>query len=185
MEKLLRLAPAPVALVALGLALVGGGSAVAGSLITSAQIKDHTIKMVDLNNHTVQQLQGQTGDTGPAGPQGPQGPQGDAGPAGTARGWALLKPDGTVMYHHGTFDNLVVTHPSTGVYCLGAASGTSIGLGNYDPVLATAHGQDFAKVVATVNTEYGSTCNPYGGHGVFTTNLAGTATDAYVVVALM
>ncbi len=97
----------------------------------------------------------------------------------------LLKPDGTVMYHHGTFDNLVVTHPSTGVYCLGAASGTSIGLGNYDPVLATAHGQDFAKVVATVNTEYGSTCNPYGGHGVFTTNLAGTATDAYVVVALM
>ena len=58
MKKLLRLAPAPVALAALGLALVGGGSAVAGSLITSAQIKDHTIKMVDLNNHTVQQLQG-------------------------------------------------------------------------------------------------------------------------------
>ena len=138
--------------------------------------------MVDLNSSTVHQLQGQAGDTGP---QGSQGPQGDPGPAGTARGWALLKPDGTVMYHHGTFDNLVVTHPATGVYCLGSASGTSIGLGNYDPVLATAHGPDFNRVVATVNTEYGSTCNPYGGHGVFTTNLSGSPVDSYVVVALM
>ena len=182
MKKSFRRVTPAVAVGALAVALISGGSAVAGSLITSAQIKDHTIKMVDLKGSTVNHLKGQTGDTGPQGPQGDQGPQGEAG---TARGWALLKPDGTVMYHHGTFDNLVVTHPATGVYCLGAASGTSIGLGNYDPVLATAHGPDFVKVVATVNTEYGSTCNPYGGHGVFTTNLAGTATDAYVVVALL
>ncbi|WP_323791861.1 hypothetical protein [Nocardioides sp.] len=164
------------------LCLASAGSAVAGSLITSAQIKDGTIKVKDLNKKTVKKLQGKSG---PVGAQGEQGEQGEQGPAGTARGSALIFPAGAVYNPVGAFENLTVVHPATGVYCLGSKPGTSNGIGNYGSVVVSAHGTDFTKHVATVNLEFGSTCNPHGGHGVFVTNLAGTAVDGYFAIALM
>jgi len=70
------------------------GGAVAGSLVTSADIKDHTIKSVDLKPGLVEKFSqpgpaGQDGAAGPQGPKGeagPAGPQGPAGPAGGGTG---------------------------------------------------------------------------------------------------
>jgi hypothetical protein len=65
----------------------------------------------------------QTGPQGPVGPQGPAGPQGTAGPqgpAGTADAYARVAADGTVnpdFSKNVTSEN--VTHPQTGVYCIG------------------------------------------------------------------
>lgn len=183
MRILRRLVPTPSMVVALlALVLISAGSAVAGSLVTSAQIKDRTIKVVDLKKSTVKALKGKQG---PAGPQGEQGAQGPQGPAGSARGYALIQPTGTLYNQQGTFADLVIVHPATGVYCLSKVAGGSTGIGNYGPVIASAHGQDFTKYVATVNLEYGSQCNLYGGHGVFLTNLSGTPVDGYVMVALL
>ncbi len=188
MRILRRLVPTPSMVVALlALVLVSAGSAVAGSLVTSAQIKDHTIKVVDLKKSTVKALKGKKGATGAAGEQGPQGPEGAQGPegdAGLARGYAMIQPNGTLYNQQGTFANLTIVHPATGVYCLGN-NGNSTGIGNYGPVIASAHGQDFTKYVATVNLEYGSQCNPHGGHGVFLTKLDGTPVDGYVMIALL
>jgi hypothetical protein len=78
-----------VALVALVVATTG--SAVAASLITSAQIKNGTIQTKDISKKTLKALKGKQGATGavggpgaagPAGPQGPQGTQGEKGEKG-------------------------------------------------------------------------------------------------------
>ena len=78
--------------------------AVAANLVTSADIKDQTIKKVDIGKAAVggdevkdsslkmkdlssgaqSKLKGNTGSTGPSGPQGPAGPAGPQGPAGPA-----------------------------------------------------------------------------------------------------
>ncbi len=192
MRILKRLVPTPSLIAAIViLVLVGGGSAVAGSLVTSAQIKDRTIQLKDLNRKTIKSLKGKRGPAGKQGIQGEQGiqgiqgEQGPKGDAGSARGVVMVNPNGTLYNPKGTFENLVVTHPATGVYCLGKAPGTSNGLGNYDLVVATAHGPDFAKLVVTINTEYGSQCNPYGGHSAYVTTLAGAPADGYFVLALL
>ena len=70
-----------IALVAV-LVVALSGTAVATSLITSAQIKDGTIQLKDLNKKTRTKLKGQAGPAGAAGAQGPQGPKGDQGPKG-------------------------------------------------------------------------------------------------------
>lgn len=64
-----------VAVVALLLTATG---AVAGSLVTSASIKDGTIQRQDLRPSLLERLS-QPGPQGPVGPQGPQGPQGEPG----------------------------------------------------------------------------------------------------------
>jgi hypothetical protein len=93
---------------AIVVSVVISGTASAGvtTLITSGQIKDHTIQMRDISPSAVGQLQGQRGaqgvagskgdtgapgaqgvpgskgDAGTPGAQGPSGPQGQAGPQG-------------------------------------------------------------------------------------------------------
>jgi hypothetical protein len=57
-------------------ALIGAGAGYSAGLITSADIKDKTIKIRDIRPGTVKKLKGQTGATGPQGPQGPAGPAG-------------------------------------------------------------------------------------------------------------
>ena len=74
-----------IALVVLAVAATSG-SAVAGSLITSKQIKDGTLKYKDVDKGARTQLKGATG---PQGPQGPQGAQGQPGPATGPAGGAL------------------------------------------------------------------------------------------------
>ena len=70
--------------IAVALALVIGlaGSATAASLITSADIKNGTIKTADLSASAKRALKGKAGARGPAGPQGAPGTAGAPGPAG-------------------------------------------------------------------------------------------------------
>ena len=70
--------------VALTLVVGATSGAVADKLITSADIKDHTIKRVDLSKTINNKLRtrARPGAPGPQGEPGPQGPAGPAGPAG-------------------------------------------------------------------------------------------------------
>ena len=61
---------------------IGTGGAVAGSLVTSADIKDGTVRVKDMRQTAVQKFS----KTGPAGATGAQGAQGLAG--GVRNGWA-------------------------------------------------------------------------------------------------
>jgi hypothetical protein len=58
------------------------GSAIAAGLVTTNQIKNGTIRLIDLHPKTKSALKGQRGLRGPAGASGVAGAQGPAGPAG-------------------------------------------------------------------------------------------------------
>jgi len=105
------------------LALAAGGGAVAGSLITSADIKDKTIKKADLHKNSVVTKKVKNGNlklkdlnkaandaiakgVGPAGPAGPQGPPGPtfitkvtalSGPWSVSNASVRLTPDGVAF----------------------------------------------------------------------------------------
>jgi hypothetical protein len=66
------------------IALGVGGTATAAKLITSADIKNGTIKAKDLSKGAKRALKGKRGPTGPAGLAGPAGPAGAPGTAGPA-----------------------------------------------------------------------------------------------------
>lgn len=68
-----------IAIVALFAALSGG--AIAGTMISGSQIKNHSIPAKKLTPGAVRHLRGHRG---PAGPSGPTGAQGPAGPAGVS-----------------------------------------------------------------------------------------------------
>jgi hypothetical protein len=78
-----------IAVIALAFSITG--TAVAKTLITSSDIKDHTIQTVDISARAAADLRGQQGPAGPAGTTGATGAtgatgstgaQGPAGPAG-------------------------------------------------------------------------------------------------------
>lgn len=89
MKRNLKVGFGVIAASAVMVAGAGVGTAQAGALITSAKIKDGTIRVVDLSPGVQDKLaktgkdgeDGEDGAQGPAGPQGPQGPQGPAGPS--------------------------------------------------------------------------------------------------------
>ena len=66
----------------IALIVAASGSAVAASLITSAQIKDGTIQLRDINKKARTALKGQTGPAGAIGATGLQGKPGAAGANG-------------------------------------------------------------------------------------------------------
>ena len=122
---------------------------------------------------------GDTGEQGPMGPQGPQGEVGPQGPAGTARAWAWVRADGSIVTHAGEV-TIIVTKVGTGQYCIETDPNI---MGTYDPMLATLQGPDLTPGFINANSGWGSVCNPHGGHGVFTANSSGTAADrAFVIV---
>jgi hypothetical protein len=99
-----------------GAVIAGGGGAVAGSLITSHQIKDNTVRSADIKNNTVRsadirnktirgkdleaKLRRSLAEPGPQGAQGPQGPQGLQGQRGAQGPQGAPGDPGGV---HGTF----------------------------------------------------------------------------------
>lgn len=86
-----------VALIAvLAVLAIGVGSATAGSLITSKQIKDHTIKVKDLRKNAVKKLRGQTGPAGATGATGAAGKAGDKGATGATGPVGVQGPSGSV-----------------------------------------------------------------------------------------
>jgi hypothetical protein len=96
--------------VALVLALTAGTGAVAGSLVTSAKIKDNTVQSRDVRNNSIRGVDIQDksltakdiagGISGPAGPQGPAGPAGPRGPAGQPGQPGEPGPAGTRTWSH-------------------------------------------------------------------------------------
>src|SRR5882762_9156388 len=83
MSRFRRYRPSGSMLVALlALVMATTGSAVAASLITSAQIKNGTIQTADISKKAQKTLKGKRGATGVQGAQGPQGLKGDTGPKG-------------------------------------------------------------------------------------------------------
>lgn len=62
--------------------LVSAASATAAFVVTSANIKNGTIQLVDLNGQTKRALKGSRGPRGFQGPRGLEGPEGAPGPAG-------------------------------------------------------------------------------------------------------
>ncbi|PWN02845.1 hypothetical protein DJ010_10590 [Nocardioides silvaticus] len=97
------------------LVLAAGGGAVAGSLITSADIADNSVRSRDVRDGTIRLMdiaerakaklagadgatgpQGPAGPVGPAGPEGPAGPTGPSGPAGPAGPAGEQGPQGPI-----------------------------------------------------------------------------------------
>jgi len=96
-----------VALLALVIAM--SGSAVAATLITGRQIKDHTIQTRDISKRALKALKGQPGKTGPQGLQGPKGDPGSPGAAGEKGETGATGPTGpSKTYYEYVGDNLTV-----------------------------------------------------------------------------
>jgi hypothetical protein len=111
MKMLPRSTPAVIiASGVLALTLAAGGGAVAGSLVTSAQIKDNTIRSADVQDGTLRLkdiaggaqddlagqdgVDGAEGPVGPAGSTGADGEDGGTGPAGPTGPTGPIGPAG-------------------------------------------------------------------------------------------
>lgn len=98
-----------------------GTKDLANNAVTSAKIKNQTIKTKDLSSKTVNALKGATGPAGAAGAAGPAGPAGAAGAAGapgTARAYAVVDPTTPSYNAARTKGFATVTRPVAGTYCL-------------------------------------------------------------------
>ena len=118
--------PSPAMLVALlALFVALGGTAMANKgLVTGAQIKDHSIGLVDLSPAAVAKLHGR------------QGPVGPAGPAGTNA--SILRK---LTFEHavatlgaGTIGNATATCPAGSAIISGGASTTGLALWASEPI---------------------------------------------------
>jgi hypothetical protein len=92
-----------------------GGSAYAARQITSKDIKNGTIKTVDMSSSAKQALKGNTGPRGPQGVPGAQGIQGSAGPqgpVGPSELSALTPVTGSLMIAAGAVDGGTVACPA-------------------------------------------------------------------------
>ena len=129
-----------VAVLAIVIATAGTASATT-ALITSHQIKNGTIRLVDISKKARQALQGRTGKTGKAGatgPQGPQGPQGVPGPQGLQGAMGSPGVSGYTVVRNNTVVSAPVNHASVVADCPageqvlsggGGASGAPLGFG--------------------------------------------------------
>ena len=102
-----------------------------------------------------------------------QGAKGDTGLPGSAKAWAWVKADGSIVTHGGE-STIIITKIGTGQYCI--ETNPDI-LSSYHVIIATLQGADLSPGFINANTGWGSVCNPHGGYGVFTANTAGTAAD--------
>ncbi len=99
MSRLVK--PSPALLVGVvALVAASGGSAVAGSLVTSARIKDGTIQTRDLSRAARAALKGRSGPRGLPGTAGPAGPAGAPGPAGAQGPAGARGPAGPVALRY-------------------------------------------------------------------------------------
>ena len=132
-----------VAVLAIVIATAGTASATT-ALITSHQIRNGTIRLVDISKKAREALQGRTGKTGKAGaagPQGPQGPQGvpgAQGPQGTQGAMGSPGVSGYTVVRNNTVVSAPVNHASVVADCPageqvlsggGGASGAPLGFG--------------------------------------------------------
>ena len=121
-----------------------------------------------------------TGPRGAAGAPGRTGGQGPQGEPGSARGFAFVEADGTLLGKGGSID-IAVHKVGTGEYCLKMSPDP----GSTAAIVATIQGPDLTAALISVNTGVAGDCAPDGGRGVFTMNPAGAAADHSFVVAVM
>jgi len=141
-----------LSLIALFVALAGTATA-GGLLITSKQIKDGTIQLIDVSKKARAELEGKPGPEGARGPGGPQGapgaqgPAGPAGPAGDANVvWAFVSASGTLLNGRGVqrverigFGQYRITFDRPISACAKVATpyiAEQIGIGNFSPTQA-------------------------------------------------
>lgn len=126
-----------VAILAIVIATAGTASATT-ALITSNQIKNGTIRLVDISKKARKALQGRTGETGKAGAAGPQGPQGVPGPQGLQGAMGSPGVSGYTVVRNNTVVSAPVNHASVVADCPageqvlsggGGASGAPLGFG--------------------------------------------------------
>jgi len=100
----LRRRPSPaliVSIIALVVACTGTAIA-ANQLITSAEIKNRTIKMKDLSRALRKAVLAGVGPTGPKGPDGAKGAAGRTGPSGATGATGVTGADGTSLFDAAT-----------------------------------------------------------------------------------
>ena len=127
-----------IAIVALVIFGLTGGAAAAAKVITSKDIRNGTIKTVDLSSNAKRALKGNTGRQGPQGPQGAQGPQGPAGPNAVSK---LTRVENTATVAAGDVG-------STSVNCPG---GQSVVSGSFTAIAADGevfYADDFGSRVS-------------------------------------
>lgn len=129
--------------------------------------------------------QGATGVTGPQGPKGDRGDKGDrgqAGPAGSAKAWAEIASDGTVIKSSEIFS---VSRIFTGEYCVATGSFNSSNSIAMATPSAGDGSTDVGDSVIVSNDEANNGC-PEGAHdlGVIASNFSGGVKNMSFVVAL-
>jgi hypothetical protein len=112
-----------IAVIALGFSITG--TAVAKSLITSAEIKDHTIQTVDLSARAVANLHGQRGPEGPAGRAGANGAIGATGAPGAPGLAGSSGPAGPAGPAGGPLDPARIVQASGPIFSLPAGAGVA------------------------------------------------------------
>ena len=147
-----------VAIAAVGIASTG--SAVAASLITTKQIKNGTIQLVDISKKTREALQGGRGPQGPPGPAGANGTigkdgaQGVPGPPGVAE---IITTDTGLNKLTGNKDIMSLTLPAGSWMIhahIGGAHDDTGASARIECVIATPDATlDFAKLRFPPNTD--------------------------------
>lgn len=140
----------PVAVATTVALLVGSGSAVAASKITSRQIKDGTITARDIKNRSITPNKLSRLPKGPQGPAGAQGPQGPPGPNIVSR---MTRVEASAIVAAGDVSSVTATCPPgmgivTGGFASASADGEvfysdtfgstntwSVGLDNFDSLV--------------------------------------------------
>jgi hypothetical protein len=174
-----RAMPSPamvVALIALFVALGGTGYA-------ASTLSDNGSAVAAARRHHRRSLRGPRGFRGRTGPQGPQGPAGAAGaqgPAGTARAYAEVRDDGTIVTGHAfNITNANITHPIRGEYCFDL-SALGITRANAVPVATPDWGDPGTSATELVQVSPRELNNSCPGSQVEVrgwTSSAGAATD--------
>jgi hypothetical protein len=133
--------------------LVAATSATAAFVVTSRNIKNGTIQMVDISAKAKRALKGNRGPVGPRGAQGPVGAQGTAGAQGPPGVQQLVEVTSTITIGPGGIDSTTaMCPPGTGIVSGGATfiaadgeiffdrrfagSGWSVGGDNFDSTLS-------------------------------------------------
>ena len=140
--------------VALAVALVTAGSSTAAFVVTSANIKNGTIKLVDISAGAKRGLRGQRGPRGLPGPDGPKGDSGSQGPQGPPGIQALVRVSESKQIPGGVTD-VVIAHCPAGMNPISGGFQFTTGLGEVtsSQMAPVEHGW---AAVAFVNAGSGS-----------------------------
>ena len=150
------------AIVSLG---VGASSATAASLITSKDIKNGTIKLVDMSASAKRALKGNQGPAGPMGAQGAPGAPGAAGIQGVAGGFDPAK----VTYVQGAVVQIEPRETATGTATCPAGTkvlsgGWLVDSNNVGEVYGSrsaANGSSWVLTVFNWSEEFNATITPF------------------------